>query len=133
MLRVSLISCLVFTPPLSLTTAYIYFTFIVVVFMSASTVAFAKLSVVLVSPFALAHTSFIPAISSTFLAVPPAARPSPLGAGLSSTVTLPALPLTEKGTVWVSPQPHSHEPHPLLRPLIFILALSIAFLIAIPT
>src|SRR5659263_667873 len=132
-LNVSLISCLVFTSPRSFTIAYIFHSFIVGGFISALKVAFAKLRAARVSPLTFVQTSFIPAISSTFLAVPPEAIPSPLGAGNSLTSTLPVLPFTSKGTVWPCPQPHSHEPQPRLMPITFILAVSIAFRIAIPT
>src|SRR5665648_307053 len=66
-------------------------------------------------------------------AVSPAAIPSPLGAGLSTTMTLPALPVTSNGTVCGAPHTHSHDPQPRFILTILSFASLIALTIAFPT
>ncbi len=81
-------------------------------FLKASYVAKARLNVVLVLPFVLAHISLTPANSETRFATSPAARPIPFGAGFNVISTLPDLPVTLNGIECLSTQLHSQEPHP---------------------
>src|SRR5437016_12332697 len=75
----------------------------------------------------------MPASFNTLLATSPTASPTPWGAGLSVTSTDPLLPVTRNGREWARPQPHSHEPQPLLISIMFSFALSIARRIEGPT
>ena len=66
----------------------------------------------------------------TIFAISPTALPTPWGAGLIVTTTEPDLPTTRNGRLCALPQPHSHDPQPLLISRMLSFALLIAFLIA---
>ena len=100
---------------------------------NASKTAPAKFMVVCVWPIVCDHTSSIPASPSMVFPTFPIARPTPPGAGISVTRTLPFLPSTLKGTVCVLPHTQPQSPQPLLTFIMLNLALSTAFLIAGPT
>ena len=101
--------------------------------LSASKTAPAKFIVVCVWPIVWDHTSSIPAKPSMVFPTFPIAKPTPPGAGISVTRTLPFLPSILNGTVCSLPQTHPQSPQPLLTFIILYLALSTAFLIAGPT
>src|SRR5579875_3690470 len=75
----------------------------------------------------------MPAIDNKSLSVCPATSPSPLGAGKTTTLTLPLLPSSLKGTEWFEPHLHSQLPHPcttgIMLSIATVVALSIAVLI----
>ena len=67
---------------------------------------------VFVDPVLFVHASFKPANFKRFLIFPPATSPRPLGPGITSTVTLPPLPLILNGTECGCSHLHSQLPHP---------------------
>src|SRR5512133_252079 len=67
------------------------------------------------------------------LATSPTASPIPRGAGFKVTSTEPDLPVTVRGRECAVPQPHSHDPQPLLISIMLSLALSMAFRMVGPT
>src|SRR5213592_2031630 len=68
----------------------------------------------------------MPARRSTLFAMSPTARPTPCGAGFSTTSTEPLRPITLNGRVWARQHPHSQEPQPRLISIMLSFALSIA-------